>query len=68
MDFDAGNADMMLHIWENANIYSSVSKGGEQAADLLSCLHSISVCPVDASSEPLKSRDPSFQGADGAAQ
>lgn len=59
MDFDA--------FISGKTLISSVSKG-EQAADLLSCRHRISVCPVDASSEPLKSRDPSFQGADGAAQ
>lgn len=60
MDFDA--------FISGKTLITSVSKGREQAADLLSCLHRISVCPVDASSEPLKSRDPSFQGADGAAQ
>lgn len=39
-------------------LISGVWKGGEKAAGLQSCLHRISVCPVDASSEPLKSWDP----------
>lgn len=39
-------------------LISGISKGGEKAVDLLGCLHRIPVCPVDASSEPLKSWDP----------
>lgn len=39
-------------------LISGVLKGGGKADDLLSFRHRISVCPVDASSEPLKSWDP----------